>query len=102
MGIGIGPGNDGFGVGAAALDERWRIAFRRIGQQPIDHAQQFRYAHAGARTDKADRHQMAFTQALLEGVVQRSEEHTSELQSLMRLSYAVFCLKKKKYKKTTN
>src|SRR3546814_4541738 len=29
---------------------------------------------------------------------QRSEEHTSELQSLMRISYAVFCLKKKKRK----
>src|SRR3546814_5460219 len=29
--------------------------------------------------------------------VDRSEEHTSELQSLMRISYAVFCLKKKKY-----
>src|SRR3546814_4255445 len=29
----------------------------------------------------------------------RSEEHTSELQSLMRISYAVFCLKKKKYLK---
>src|SRR3546814_8990437 len=29
---------------------------------------------------------------------QRSEEHTSELQSLMRISYAVFCLKKKKHK----
>src|SRR3546814_2844038 len=29
-------------------------------------------------------------------LVQRSEEHTSELQSLMRISYAVFCLKKKK------
>src|SRR3546814_3457233 len=28
---------------------------------------------------------------------QRSEEHTSELQSLMRISYAVFCLKKKKH-----
>src|SRR3546814_6644016 len=28
----------------------------------------------------------------------RSEEHTSELQSLMRISYAVFCLKKKKFK----
>src|SRR3546814_8328894 len=27
----------------------------------------------------------------------KSEEHTSELQSLMRISYAVFCLKKKKY-----
>src|SRR3546814_6315623 len=33
-------------------------------------------------------------------VTPRSEEHTSELQSLMRISYAVFCLKKKK--KTTN
>src|SRR3546814_1834136 len=32
----------------------------------------------------------------------RSEEHTSELQSLMRISYAVFCLKKKKEKKQTN
>src|SRR3546814_5416617 len=30
----------------------------------------------------------------------RSEEHTSELQSLMRISYAVFCLKKKKLKST--
>src|SRR3546814_4757650 len=30
----------------------------------------------------------------------RSEEHTSELQSLMRISYAVFCLKKKKQTKT--
>src|SRR3546814_1995882 len=30
----------------------------------------------------------------------RSEEHTSELQSLMRISYAVFCLKKKKTKAT--
>src|SRR3546814_3469859 len=31
---------------------------------------------------------------------ERSEEHTSELQSLMRISYAVFCLKKKKIIKT--
>src|SRR3546814_5058494 len=30
--------------------------------------------------------------------IERSEEHTSELQSLMRISYAVFCLKKKKTK----
>src|SRR3546814_1640360 len=30
------------------------------------------------------------------GAILRSEEHTSELQSLMRISYAVFCLKKKK------
>src|SRR3546814_4916151 len=32
----------------------------------------------------------------------RSEEHTSELQSLMRISYAVFCLKKTTQEKTTN
>src|SRR3546814_6896079 len=32
----------------------------------------------------------------------RSEEHTSELQSLMRISYAVFCLKKKKNRTTAN
>src|SRR3546814_5939078 len=32
--------------------------------------------------------------------VERSEEHTSELQSLMRISSAVFCLKKKKHTKT--
>src|SRR3546814_5045859 len=32
------------------------------------------------------------------GKSRRSEEHTSELQSLMRISYAVFCLKKKKQK----
>src|SRR3546814_4468609 len=36
----------------------------------------------------------------LQRLVVRSEEHTSELQSLMRISYAVFCLKKTK--KTTN
>src|SRR3546814_3842751 len=34
----------------------------------------------------------------LAAAVQRSEEHTSELQSLMRISYAVFCLKKKQLK----
>src|SRR3546814_8441915 len=33
---------------------------------------------------------------LVQEIVHRSEEHTSELQSLMRISYAVFCLKKKK------
>src|SRR3546814_1564120 len=41
----------------------------------------------------ADRHEFVVEQPL------RSEEHTSELQSLMRISYAVFCLKKKKKNK---
>src|SRR3546814_9853282 len=38
--------------------------------------------------------------AICAGQIARSEEHTSELQSLMRISYAVFCLKKKKKHKT--
>src|SRR3546814_2522068 len=37
-----------------------------------------------------------------DGRGKRSEEHTSELQSLMRISYAVFCLKKKKKKEKYN
>src|SRR3546814_9026370 len=39
---------------------------------------------------------------LLLNILKRSEEHTSELQSLMRISYAVFCLKKKKQLKKQN
>src|SRR3546814_5666972 len=38
----------------------------------------------------------------LDRLPERSEEHTSELQSLMRISYAVFCLKQKKTNHTTN
>src|SRR3546814_7822780 len=45
-------------------------------------------------TDKG----LAFAASRLGRVDKRSEEHTSELQSLMRISYAVFCLKKKKPK----
>src|SRR3546814_3164451 len=47
----------------------------------------------GGSTDQAQQRQLRVQGA-------RSEEHTSELQSLMRISYAVFCLKKKK--KTTH
>src|SRR3546814_10622393 len=39
---------------------------------------------------------------MLQSESRRSEEHTSELQSLMRISYAVFCLKKKKILHRTN
>src|SRR3546814_5050865 len=39
---------------------------------------------------------VAYYRVAAQANVQRSEEHTSELQSLMRISYAVFCLKKKK------
>src|SRR3546814_2758966 len=43
----------------------------------------------------------AVDQDRLAALAVRSEEHTSELQSLMRISYAVFCLKKKTHKRQT-
>src|SRR3546814_4773237 len=49
------------------------------------------------------RAQVCFTTSRFEnGLVIRSEEHTSELQSLMRISYAVFCFKKKNNIKQKN
>src|SRR3546814_1653813 len=52
------------------------------------------WVRANCRVDSA----WASDSALTSGSCDRSEEHTSELQSLMRISYAVFCLKKKKKK----
>src|SRR3546814_5423046 len=70
----------------------------------------FRSAPTDRVADRSDRQAVQRGAAIFgEGVRQqadlartpRSEEHTSELQSLMRISYAVFCLKKKKKKKQT-
>src|SRR3546814_1063632 len=53
--------------------------------------------HVSTRTaGKRDQQRGALPGAGIGDVILRSEEHTSELQSLMRISYAVFCLKKKK------
>src|SRR3546814_9065420 len=59
-----------------------------------------RAADQGGRTGRADRRHGAEVEVLSVSFAParrlRSEEHTSEIQSLMRTSYAVFCLKKKK------
>src|SRR3546814_3560345 len=69
----------------------------RLGRHPCSlprHRGQRRPRRAALRCDRlrvvVDRRLFARDRAV------RSEEHTSELQSLMRISYAVFCLKKKK------
>src|SRR3546814_2911511 len=51
--------------------------------------------------DECERFYPVFQFVLWGGKTPRSEEHTSELQSLMRISYAVFCLKKKNSKLTS-
>src|SRR3546814_7036552 len=50
----------------------------------------------GIRTVKSGNQLFIAASGMISAFQQRSEEHTSELQSLMRISYAVFCLKKKK------
>src|SRR3546814_6926639 len=58
-----------------------------------------------ASVSAAPEHPEADIRHVMRGVVRRglrSEEHTSELQSLMRISYAVFCLKKKTKHNSTN
>src|SRR3546814_8324777 len=50
--------------------------------------------------DLLGRPQTPLDRAAMQGLVERSEERTSELQSLMPTSYAVFCLKKKKHRHT--
>src|SRR3546814_7913860 len=72
------PGGDGGIAGAGAVAWPRFLSQRRFG---TDRASRPR---AGRHPDRGDVGDL------------RSEEHTSELQSLMRISYAVFCLKKKK------
>src|SRR3546814_2685871 len=56
-----------------------------------------RNSDPGTRDKRASVDDISFLRSSAEGrKLNRSEEHTSELQSLMRISYAVFCLKKKK------
>src|SRR3546814_10583255 len=58
----------------------------------------FEMSHRHPPTDRLVKRAIPILEALA-AETERSEEHTSELQSLMRISYAVFCLKKKKRKK---
>src|SRR3546814_1847041 len=66
------------------------------------HAQRIRVEAAPYSTSSCSSESMTRSAAetSVSANIGRSEEHTSELQSLMRISYAVFCLKKKKKTKT--
>src|SRR3546814_5896065 len=76
-------------------------------QQRHRRRQQGQQQRAGTEFQRGDRQRLAaLDEALVERAEDRhqprSEEHTSELQSPMRTSYAVFCLKKKKEHNTHN
>src|SRR3546814_5049213 len=87
---------------ARRLDRRpVRVADAVVGNQHMDEVEPAERGEGAqgdlARVgDQADAVGGGDHRALDRDVGQRSEEHTSELQSLMRISYAVFCLKKKK------
>src|SRR3546814_9844383 len=63
-----------------------------LGNLPLSDASQFEAEADPSEYLAANYHAK---ENIVAGYVRRSEEHTSELQSLMRISYAVFCLKKK-------
>src|SRR3546814_6657195 len=65
------------------------------GVEIVHHARGFGFQQHAAIAQMRD-HELAHVGARRR---KRSEEHTSELQSLMRISYAVFCLKKQKTRK---
>src|SRR3546814_1611437 len=78
-------------------DRSWRRPSRSFSQSPCQAPRRTgqrglcpsarRWRKCDAREKRSERQRLQ----------DRSEEHTSELQSLMRISYAVFCLKKKKH-----
>src|SRR3546814_8121749 len=80
------------------------LQIRVVGEQFIDAEPRpdLPHEHADRDTQTADARLATHDLGCLGDAIERSEEHTSELQSLMRTSYAVFCLKKKKRKTPHN
>src|SRR3546814_1457534 len=81
-GVGMGGVADAAAFGLAALQPEARL----LSLWPVDDEGELHRLPAGTGIEGRE----------ADVVARRSEEHTSELQSLMRISYAVFCLKKKK------
>src|SRR3546814_7465328 len=75
-----------------ALEPEDRTPHRRQGQQAVSRSHRHAHVQRLRRTGRVDVRGTGPEEVVLSS---RSEEHTSELQSLMRNSYAAFCLKKK-------
>src|SRR3546814_5395430 len=78
-------------------------AYPQLADNPLHHLARMLNALVSEPLDGGNAHfPPSSLQLTSVDVGKRSEEHTSELQSLMRTSYAVFCLKKKKHCNTLN
>src|SRR3546814_1225809 len=86
-------------LGRLAIDRVTHHQRRLGGINHVDRLARLRSAYLG---DRARRRARELVDVLACARTNRSEEHTSELQSLMRISYAVFCLKKKNIKQPNN
>src|SRR3546814_5213575 len=84
-----------FRSGVAARDVGFRLVVVVVGDEVFHRVVGEERLHLGI---KLRRQRLVGRQDERRPLQLRSEEHTSELQSLMRISYAVFCLKKKKIK----
>src|SRR3546814_5590041 len=92
-------------VAQAIREQNAQFAAGQFGQEPIENGPDFTYSvTTRGRLVQASEFEEIILRSDPNGAtlrlkdvarVERSEEHTSELQSLMRSSYAVFCLKKK-------
>src|SRR3546814_5043920 len=80
----------GIRFSALSTVEDWSLADRPLGRIN-DHSGARQWLHL-----RRDSSASSSVRSASEKASRRSEEHTSQLQSLMRISYAVFCLKKKK------
>src|SRR3546814_3483395 len=72
-----------------------------LAKDPSVDAAKFETIARVVKETREDAKKQQFYEDKAAAMFERSEEHTSELQSLMRISYAVFCLKKKKQKTTS-
>src|SRR3546814_2308142 len=82
---------------ADGREKQCKLVAGQPGQQRLYRCAvpRFRLHHLAKTIGDHDQHVIALRVAeIVVDLLERSEEHTSELQSLMRLSYAVFCLKK--------
>src|SRR3546814_1763223 len=100
-GLAIEASNRAFHDAGFALDRRPSALIRALGTEIADFLasgdDQYEMTWQAGDPIECRHYRVTLARAYHSGGT-RSEEHTSELQSLMRISYAVFCLKKKKNK----